>query len=62
MTYIFMTSWKLKEVVLVRLLVTPWTVVLQGQGISQARILEWVAISFFRGIFLTQGMNLYLLH
>ena len=57
-----MTSWKLKEVVLVRLLVTPWTVVLQGQGISQARILEWVAISFFRGIFLTQGMNPYLLH
>ena len=24
-------------------------------GISQARILEWVAISSFRGIFLTQG-------
>ena len=29
-------------------------------GISQARILEWVALSF-RGIFLTQGLNPYLL-
>ena len=27
----------------------------------QARILEWVAISFSRGIFLTQGLNLCLL-
>ena len=27
-------------------------------GISQARILEWVAISAFRAIFLTQGLNL----
>ena len=26
-------------------------------GIFQARILEWVAISSFRGIFLTQGSN-----
>ena len=26
-------------------------------GISQARILEWVAISFSREIFLTQGLN-----
>ena len=26
-------------------------------GIFQARILEWVAISFSRGIFLTQGLN-----
>ena len=26
-------------------------------GISQARILEWVAISFSRGIFPTQGLN-----
>jgi len=26
-------------------------------GILQARILEWVAISFFRGIFQTQGLN-----
>ena len=27
-------------------------------GILQARILEWIAISFSRGIFLTQGSNL----
>ena len=26
-------------------------------GIFQARVLKWVAISFFRGIFLTQGLN-----
>ena len=26
-------------------------------GITQARILEWVAIPFFRGIFPTQGSN-----
>ena len=26
-------------------------------GISQARILEWVAVSFSRGIFLTQESN-----
>ena len=26
-------------------------------GISQARILEWAAISFSRGIFPTQGLN-----
>ena len=31
-------------------------------GIPQARILEWVAISSFRGIFPTQGSNLHLLH
>ena len=31
-------------------------------GISQARILEWVAFSFSRGIFLTQGLNSSLLH
>ena len=29
-------------------------------GILQARILEWGAISSSRGIFLTQGLNLYL--
>ena len=28
-----------------------------GHGISQARILEWVAISFSRGIFPTQGLK-----
>ena len=27
------------------------------RGVFQARIQEWVAISFFRGIFLTQGLN-----
>ena len=32
------------------------------QRISQARILEWVAISFSRGIFPTQGSNPHLLH
>ena len=31
-------------------------------GILQARILEWVAISFSRGIFSTEGLNLGLLH
>ena len=30
--------------------------------ISQAKILEWVAISFSRGLFLTQGSNPLLLH
>ena len=32
------------------------------QGISHARTLGQVAISFFRGIFLTHGSNLRLLH
>ena len=31
-------------------------------GIFQARMLEWVAISYSRGIFLTQGSRLHLLH
>ena len=31
-------------------------------GISQARTLEWVAISFSRGIFSIQGSNLSLLY
>ena len=31
-------------------------------GIFQARILEWVAMSFSRGIFPTQGSNLGLWH
>ena len=31
-------------------------------GMLQAKILEWVAISYSRGIFLTQGSNLGLLH
>ena len=30
--------------------------------LSQATILEWVSISFSRGIFLTQGSNLGLLY
>ena len=31
-------------------------------GFLQAVILEWVAISFSQGIFLTQGLNLGLVH
>ena len=31
-------------------------------GISQAEILEWVSISYSRGIFLIQGLNPHLLH
>ena len=45
-------------------LATPWTAACQAPlsvGF-QARILEWVAISFSRGIFLTQGSNPGLLH
>ena len=30
-------------------------------GIFQARILEWVASSYSRGVFLTQGLNSHLL-
>ena len=30
-------------------------------GIFQARLLEWIAISFYRGIFQTQGLNPHLL-
>ena len=30
-------------------------------GILQARLLEWVAMPLFQGIFLTQGSNMYLL-
>ena len=47
----------------VQLFVTPWAVARQAsvQGISQATILEWVAISFSR-VFMTQGWNLGLLH
>ena len=44
---------------------TPWTVTHQVPlvcEISQATILEWLAISFSRGIFPTQGSNLGLLH
>ena len=47
----------------VQLFVTPWTVARQASvhGISQAAILEWVAISFSK-VFMTQGWNLGLLH
>ena len=51
----------MKRLSRVRLFVTPWTVAYQAplsvHGIFQARVLEWVAISFSRGIFLTQGLN-----
>ena len=46
-------------------LVILWTVARQAplsMGFFQARMLEWVAISFSRGIFPTQGLNLCLLH
>ena len=49
----------------VRLFATPWTVAHQANSIHgsfQARVQEWVAISFSRGIFLTQGLNLGLPH
>ena len=49
----------------VRLFATSWTVALPGSsvcGILQARILEWAAIPFSRGIFPTQGSNPGLLH
>ena len=44
----------------VQLFAIPWPGAHQAplsMGISQARILEWVAISFSRGIFRTQGSN-----
>ena len=49
----------------VRLFVTPWTMARQAslsRGILQARILEWVAMLFSRGIFQTQESNPGLLH
>ena len=43
--------------------VTPWTLLGSSvHGNLQARILEWVAIPFSRGIFPTQGSNPDLLH
>ena len=42
----------------------PWTVVCQASlsmGIFQARILEWITISFSKRIFLTKELNLHLL-
>ena len=52
---------KVKSLSRVQLFATPWTVAHQSppsMGIFQARILEWVAISFSRGSFPTQGSNL----
>ena len=48
----------------IQLFVTPWTEAHQApvHGISQTRILERVAVSFSGGIFLTQRLNLRLLH
>ena len=49
----------------VRLFATPWTVAHQApsiHGIFYARVLEWVAISFSRGFFLTRESNLGLPH
>ena len=51
----------MKSLSRVRLFAIPWTVAYQAplsvHGIFQARVLEWVAISFSRGIFPTQGSN-----
>ena len=58
------TSWvltkKVKSLRHVQLFATPWTVAHTGSsvhGILQAGILEWVASSFSRGSFPTQGWN-----
>ena len=57
---------KVKSLSCVWLFATPWMLVYQAPpsifGILKVRILEWVAISFSRGIFPTQGSNLGLLH
>ena len=45
----------------VQLFGASWTCSLPVHGIFQARILEWLAISYSRGIFPTQGSNLHLL-
>ena len=49
----------------VRLFVTPWTVAHQSSlsmGFPRQEILEWVTISFSRGIFLIQASNLCFLY
>ena len=49
---------KVKSLSCVRLSAIPWTVACQAPpsvGFFQARLLEWAAISFSQGIFLTQG-------
>ena len=48
-----------KSLSCVQFFVTQWTTV---HGILQARILEWVAFPFSRGVFATQGSNPGLLH
>ena len=49
----------MKSLSRVRLSVTPWTVAYGSSvhGTFQAIVLEWIAISFPRGIFPTQGSN-----
>ena len=47
------------------LFATSWTVAHQvslSMGFSMARVLEWIAISFAKGILPTQGLNPGLLH
>ena len=56
---------KLLSSIHVQLFMTLWTIacqVLLSMGIIQARILEWVAMPYLQGIFLTHGPNLGLLH
>ena len=58
---------KVKSLSCVRLFAIPWTVTYQApqatvHGVFQARVLEWLAISFSRGVFPTQGLNLGLLN
>ena len=60
---IFSTSFVIEVMSLshVGLFATPWTAAYQAppsMGFFQTRVLEWVAISFSRGIFLTKGSNL----
>ena len=63
---IFIGRSEMKSPSRVRLFATPWTVAHQApppvHGIFQVRLLEWVAVSFFREIFPTQGLNPGLLH
>ena len=57
-------TFKVKVKSLLRLFVTLWTIAYQASihGVFQARVLEWVAISFLQGIFPTQESNLGLQH
>ena len=52
---------EVKSLSCVRLFGNPWTTAYQAppsiHGIFQARVLEWVATSFSRGIFLSRGSN-----